>query len=144
SCIKLVFKYCARNDLIAVDPTTNIDLDDDLGLAFNTARERTLTDDEIRVIWNQALTLGYPYGSVLCLLLLTGARLREIAECSYGELSIDKATLTIGTQRMKMKLPHIIPLCDTARQIFESVPKLVRPRGDYIFSASLGAGPITG
>ena len=36
------------------------------------ARERTLSDDEIKTLWDGATALGYPFGTHLLLCLLTG------------------------------------------------------------------------
>ena len=42
-------------------------------------RDRVLTDDELCEVWNRAREIGYPYGSIVQLLILTGQRLSEIA-----------------------------------------------------------------
>ena len=43
------------------------------------ARERTLSDYELRAVWSAAGAVGYPYGPLFRLLILTGQREREIA-----------------------------------------------------------------
>jgi hypothetical protein len=81
SCAKTIFRWCVRNEKLTVDPTAHIDLDDDLWLGMSdTARSRTLLDNELKAVWNHAV--GYPFGPLVQLLLLTGARLREISEAS--------------------------------------------------------------
>jgi len=41
------------------------------------ARDRVLTDDELRIVWNAAGTLPSPFKQYVWLLLLTGQRVPE-------------------------------------------------------------------
>jgi hypothetical protein len=47
------------------------------------ARDRILDDDELRIVWEAAGTLGYPYGPLFLLLILTGQREREVSEMRW-------------------------------------------------------------
>src|SRR5262249_42689690 len=49
-------------------------------------RERWLADDEIAVLWRVANGLGYPWGTCIQTLLLTGARRCEVGEMRLSEL----------------------------------------------------------
>lgn len=44
-----------------------------------TARRRALSMDELRRVWNAAEEIGYRYGRVIQLLILTGQRRSEVA-----------------------------------------------------------------
>jgi integrase len=55
------------------------------------ARDRTLTQDEIICFWKATDKVGEPFGTVFKLLLLTGARLNEVAGLRRAELSADGA-----------------------------------------------------
>src|SRR5829696_7829315 len=72
------------------------------------ARERTLSDDEIKAVWEGAAGLGYPFGTHLLLCLLTGQRRTEVAEMRWEEVQGD--TWAIPSSRTKGKRPHLIPL----------------------------------
>ena len=104
------------------------------------ARTRTLTDPEIIALWRAAGRLGYPYGPLFQLLLLTGQRRSEIAEASWREIDLKARLLTIPAERMKGDAPHTVPLTDDALRIIEALPRF--GDGDYLFSATREARPI--
>jgi integrase len=81
------------------------------------ARERVMTPDEIRWWWLASDQVGEPFGSIFKLLLLTGARLNEVAGMSREELGDDGAIWNLPGSRTKNKRPHRVPLSDAARQI---------------------------
>ena len=51
------------------------------------ARERVLSDDELRAVWRAADTLGTAYARMLQFILLTATRLREASNMNRGEIS---------------------------------------------------------
>ena len=55
------------------------------------ARERVLSDDELRAVWAATETFPGPYGHLLRFILLTATRLREAAEMRRQE--VDKRDL---------------------------------------------------
>ena len=88
---------------------------DDYGLQFNPcdrlnsadligerhARERVLSDEELRALWRATETMGYPYGPLYRLLALTGLRLGEACGASWSEFDLDRGEWTIPAERMK-------------------------------------------
>jgi integrase len=79
------------------------------------ARERMLTEDELRVLWN---ALGDDdYGDIVRLLVLTGCRRDEIGSLQVDEVDLDRAVIEIPAARMKGKKDHIIPLSAPALDI---------------------------
>ena len=56
------------------------------------SRERVLADDELYRVWKRAGEIGYPYGTIVQLLILTGQRLGEIAALRWEW--IEEATIT--------------------------------------------------
>ena len=71
--------------------------------AASPARER-VSDDEVRWLWSACAVVGEPFGSLIKLLLLTGARLNEAAGMTLGEL--DGTTWNIPGSRTKNHRPH--------------------------------------
>jgi integrase len=71
------------------------------------ARDRVLTDAEIRVIWN-VTDDGGDYSRVVRLCLLTGCRREEIGGLCWDEIEDDR--IVLGVDRMKGKLAHEIAL----------------------------------
>ena len=103
------------------------------------ARDRVLTDAEIKKFWVATATLTEPCGSVLRLLLVTGARLNEIAELPWSEVSDDFTTLNISGSRTKNHLPLVLVLPPSASAIIAAQER----SGVYVFTAN-GSSPIRG
>jgi integrase len=81
------------------------------------ARERVLSNAEIRWLWQACGALGEPFAAIVKLLLLTGQRLNEVAGMVRDELSEDGTTWNIPSARTKNKRPHRVPLSPAARAL---------------------------
>src|SRR5262249_50585610 len=109
---------------------------------------RTLTDDEIRLVWNVANEGRNPYDPFLQLTLLTAARLSDTAKMTRAELSADGLEWTIPASRYKGQdgisaHPHLIPLSPLARDVLDSV-KVIQVGGKdskFVFTTN-GTKPI--
>jgi integrase len=90
--------------------------------AEEEARERLLSDEELRIIW-QALDDGPPdqFGAIIKLLILTGARRSEIGGLTWDE--IDDALITLPPERTKGGREHLVPLSEPAREILRAQPR---------------------
>jgi integrase len=97
-------------------------------------RERVLADIEIKRVWESAEALGQPFGPIVKLLLLTGARRDEVAGMRWSEVNLEARTWTIASERSKNDRTHVIPLSDTAMVILESLPRIGRV--DFVFSTT--------
>jgi integrase len=106
------------------------------------ARERTLSDDELRAVWAAAGEVGYPYGAVFRLLVLTGQREREVADASWLEIDLDNRLWTIPASRMKGGRAHEIPLAPAALALLAELPRFAA--GDHVFTTTDGAKPVNG
>lgn len=103
-------------------------------------RERVLSLEEARAVWKAAQAEPFPSGSLICLLMLTGARLREIGHTQLGWLDRANACIDIPGESYKTGDPTVIPLIPEALQIFERIPK--PPRGPYLISSNGGKRPV--
>ena len=85
---------------------------------------RALTEDEVRLFWYALEDSEIVINRINAfkLLLLTGARVQEIAGLSWKEIDYDEKTITLSSLRTKNKLPHIIPLNDMAFDIIKNHP----------------------
>jgi integrase len=79
------------------------------------ARSRTLTDDEIRAIWNSKEPGAFP--ALVRFLLLTGARRAEAANMRWEEIDGDSWTLPAGRNKTRLDLTR--PLSATALAVIE-------------------------
>jgi len=103
------------------------------------ARDRVLSDDEIRWFWEAAGSLGAPQERTLKLCLLSGARRGEVAGMTWDELDLDNRTWSLPASRVKNKRPHVIPLSDTALELIGDRPD--SPKG-FIFSTDGGRAHV--
>src|SRR5262249_20407321 len=83
--------------------------------------------------------MAYPFGSIGKMLLLTGARHREVSEAPWSELDLTKETWTIDQTRFKSNAEHIVPLTGDTLTLLKSLPRF--KRGDYVFSTTMGEKP---
>src|SRR5271165_2903366 len=107
-----------------------------------TKRDRVLSDDEIRLAWRAFDAIGWPFGAIGKLLLLTGARRDEAASMRWGEIDLAARTWTLPASRTKNKRPHEIPLTDAAVEIIEGLPR-IHGKAGLVFSTT-GATAVSG
>lgn len=70
--IRLFFNWCQRRSYRKYSPV-------EMEAPYRSpSRDRVLSDDEIRKIWHAAKEIGFPFGRIVQLLLLTGQRRSEI------------------------------------------------------------------
>ena len=89
--------------------------------AENGPRERSLSDAEVAAAWLAAPENDF--GRILKLLLLTGCRRVEIGDLRWSEINPDARTITLPRERTKNGQEHVVPLCDAAMAIIESIPR---------------------
>ena len=104
-------------------------------------RQRVLTDGELRALWIATGEMGYPFGQLYRMLLLTGARKKEIGDARWCELDRRKSILTVPPERFKSEATHSIPLSTDAMEIVDSLPEFEEP--NHLFSTSFGVRPVS-
>jgi integrase len=109
--------------------------------AAETARDRVLSDDELRAVWEAADALEPVYAGFIKLLILTGQRLREVSELEWKEIDLDAKLWTLPGVRAKNSIEHVIPLSDQAVDILKALPRIAG--SDFVFTIN-GRNPIRG
>jgi integrase len=140
SAARKLFNWAVGRDRLTASPCDRVKAAEIHGAP--AARDRILTDDELRLVWGAAATTAYPYGPLIQLLILTGQRRDELAAAQWDEIDRDQATLTISASRMKAKAGHIVPLTTKAVEILEDEPRFAA--GNFIFWGKTGAKPFSG
>jgi len=142
--IRRLFNWAIGTDDygLQVNPCDRLNTGDLIGQ--RQARNRVLTDDELRALWRATGRLGYPYGPLYRLLLLTGLRLGEVCGASWPEFDMARKEWTIPAERMKKvkggAKPFMVPLIDAAIEILSALPRF--KAGDFLFSHSYGKNPL--
>jgi integrase len=93
-------------------------------------------------VWDAAERMGFPYGPLFRLLILTGQREREVSDMSWSEGNFDQALWTVPSIRMKGARAHEIPLAPAATALLKSLPRFTA--GDFVFTTTDGAKSVNG
>jgi integrase len=133
---KRFFSWCKERDILELSPAEAI-----RPPSKEKTRDRVLTLEEIKGFWAACGQMGYPWGPIFQLLLLTGARLREVSQASWDEVSIADGTLNLPSSRTKNARPHQIQLSDQALSIIQALPKV--GGHDLLFTTN-GKTPVSG
>jgi integrase len=121
STVRSFFSWCQSRDVIATNPATGI------SLPAGTARDRTLTDDEIRLVWRAASKLPLVYGTYVKTLLLLGQRRIETATMRWQDLDLAKREWLIPKEFMKGGArEHLVPLPAYVCEMIGRLPKVNR------------------
>jgi integrase len=103
------------------------------------ARERVLSDEELRLLWSATEGWASPYAYLVRFLLLTATRLREAAEMRRHELTGNE--WVIPARRHKSKRDFLIPLSQAAVALLAGLPSIGSK--DWVFTTA-GDAPISG
>jgi hypothetical protein len=108
-------------------------------------KERVLSMEEARLAWRAAESLGYPFGPVYQLILLTGCRPGEWSACLRQYLDLKQGLLVLPAAAYKTDHVHVVPLVPQAMEILESVlGHHSGQSGEYLFSGTDGARRLSG
>ena len=98
------------------------------------ARDRVLSESELKIIWNRLSRTGDDYADIVRLLILTACRLREISELRWSEIDLNKATITLPPSRTKNHREHVVPLSAPALKILKGR----RNERELVFGSGVG------
>lgn len=129
--------YAVSREYLAVSPANGLKPP-----VEEKARDRVLSDDELRWIWVAANEEAYPFGRMVQLLMLTGARRDEVRAMTDKEVSVADRLWKLPASRTKNSRPHEVFVSDTALSIIEELPTIQNKAG-YIFCTN-GETPISG
>jgi integrase len=135
SVLVTLFNWAVEDQLLDATPIAGLKK-----RGVERAKDRTLSDPEICVLWRELEAANGMMDDValaLRVLLLTGQRPGEVAGARRQELvDLDdpaKARWEIPPERMKGRRPHVVPLAPMARKLFRSA--IERHQGDGVFGS---------
>lgn len=105
-------------------------------------RDRVLSIEEIRAVWNAAEEMGYPFGPIVQLLILTGQRRSEIANIQRSWINPEYMHFEVPASEYKTGVPHVVPLTSKSQLILQNQP--LWNGGDFVFSSTNGRTPSSG
>jgi integrase len=143
--LKTLFAWALNDGSFGLTGSPVHDIKAGLTIGPKQARDRELTDDELRAFWRAATRTSYPYGPLYQLLLLSGVRLNECADAQWPEFDLANGRWTIAANRMKGKngkaRPHVVPLTGDMLAILRDLPRFERV-GPFLFSSTFGRKPV--
>lgn len=129
-----LFEWCVERDVLQVSPCAGVKK-----VVPTVKRERVLTDPELRLVWLAAAEMKWPFGYLVQLLALTGARRDEWAEAKWSEIDRKHGVFHLPAGRSKNGLAHDIPLVPQAVAVLDVI-SIHRLGGepDWLFSTGTG------
>jgi integrase len=131
--LRKFFRWARERELIETVPTEGITMP---GAAVK--RERVLDDRELTLIVRAARRLGYPFGTYVLLLVLTGLRRNEAATLRWEDINPTNGVIVLSPERMKARRPHVVPLAPAVVDLFAHCPR----HGPFVLGSD-GTKPLT-
>jgi integrase len=132
--LKAMLGWAVDEGLIEKNPASGVKMP-----AQKVERERALGEEEIRPFWLACDRIGWPFGPLAQLLLLTGQRRDELAHATWSEFDLDKETWTLPGERTKNGRGHIVHLSALAIETLAKLPRIASKKG-WVFTTGLGGG----
>jgi integrase len=136
SYLRAMLNWAVGNDLIEANPTNGLQMP-----SPKVERDRALGNGEIRLLWAACDDIGWPFGPLVQLLLLTAQRRDELAEANWDEIDLDNALWTLPRERAKNDKTHIIHLAPKAVEILHQLPTM---GGRTFLFTTTGKSPVSG
>jgi integrase len=128
--LRRMCSWARQRGLIETSPCADVEPP-----APEQSRDRVLSDDELRTVWQASEALGWPFGPLVQLLILTGQRLAEVAELHWGEIDFAGKMWTLPKERCKNGQAHQVPLSPQALAILEGLPRIAG-ESDFVFTTN--------
>jgi hypothetical protein len=88
------------------------------------ARDRVLAAGELAAVWRACDGLGWPFGPIVRLLILTAQRRDEVARMAWPDLDLERRLWTLPRALTKADRLHEVPLSDLALEVVEGLPRV--------------------
>ncbi len=142
--LSVVFNYALDTELVPANPIHRMKMP-----GVVNARERVLTNDELRSVWLGAETLRYPFGTLVRFLILTAQRRGEVAGLTWDEINgtgwrLPQARAKGGTGHIVPLAPQALVLLDEARKAQEDMDPDGTLTWEHVFTSSRADLPISG
>jgi integrase len=133
--IRKLFNWAIKRGYLEANPAAGVEMIDE------QERDRFLSDEEIVRVWNACGVVGWPFGPLFRILLLTAQRRDEVAEMRWSELDLNAALWTLPKERAKNNRTHEVPLAPIVAEMLAAVARI--DESDLIFTTN-GKTPVSG
>jgi len=134
--VRAFFTWACKRDLLEVNPMAYVERP----IAPKDAeRDRVLSDDEIRAVWNAAEATAYPFGPFVRMCFLTAQRRTEVAGMRWSDIDLAAGLWRLSREQTKAGRAHDVPLSKAAIALLQEMPRFI---GDFVFTTTAGRKPI--
>lgn len=133
--LRRMMNWAIERDILQSSPCKGV-----VAPTAEVSRDRILTDDEIRLFWKGCDALGWPFGPMMKLLLLTAQRRSEVSAMRWTEIVGNE--WVIPSARTKNGIEQTVPLSAQALAILDGLPR-IKSRQRFVFTTS-GASAVSG
>lgn len=133
--VRKLFSWAIERGRIEANPASRI------AVAKVARRDRVLSDDELARVWRAAEARGWPFGSLVQMLALTGCRRDELAGLRWQDVDAARGLIVIPADRYKTGVAHVVPLSRLAAEVLAGVPRI---EGVSLVFAGRGNRQISG
>lgn len=117
--LRKFFNWCVERDILEASPMRKLKAP-----AASVSRDRVLGTHELRWAWLAAEEIGWPFGPLFKLLMVTAQRREEVAGASRPEFNLEgkEPTWLIPPARAKNGREHLVPVTPLAVTLIEALP----------------------
>jgi integrase len=123
--VRKFFNWCVGRGILELSPCSGI-----TAPAREQARHRVLTDEELALVLDAARQLGFPFGSIVEVLIMTGQRRDEVGRMRWEDLNLERKLWVIPGEHAKNGKPHLVHLSEPVLALLEAAPRT----GELVFS----------
>jgi integrase len=124
--VRKFFHWCIGRGILEASPCSGI-----TAPAREQARHRVLSDEELAHVTKAARQIGFPFGSIVEVLALTGQRRDEVGRMGWEHLDRRRKIWVIPGEHAKNGKPHLVQLSKPVLAVLDTVPKA----GVLVFSS---------
>lgn len=126
--LKRFFNWCVERGLIDTSPAANVKPP-----IKEMARDRVLSDVEVKAFMSACERMGEPFGRVMLMLLYTGQRRDEVSAARWSEFDLTSKIWTLPADRVKNNRVHTLPL---STQVCAMIGGIIKEQDEpYLFPA---------
>ena len=137
--VRKMFNFALSRDIVDATPVAMVKAP-----AKENQRDRVLSADEIRTLWNglDAAPMSEGVKLALKLELVTAQRKGEVVEAAWSEIDFEKKAWTIPAERSKNDKVHVVPLSPLALEFMQKAHELAGG-SPWVLPSPGGNRPIT-
>jgi integrase len=127
--LKRFFTWARKRGYIDASPIVDIDKP-----GHERSRDRVLSPRELAAFWRASVKLGWPFGPLFLLLLMTAQRREMVRSMEWRELDFDLRRWSVSALKMKMDKAHITHISAPVVDILQSLPRF--DGSDLVFTTN--------